>query len=140
MNKPVAVMIIAALLCELWGCGVAPEVAGPSEETGISREEDSRLTLSHPAQVTVRATTDAIVLAWLGTGDDRVKHYQVYRKVADSEDWQRIAKVEAIGDNKGWYEFRDTAIEQSVAYIYGVSAIDTYGNESAISTSPLVNH
>ncbi len=114
------------------------EVIGPSEETGISREEDSQLTPSHPTQVTAQATTDTIVLTWLGTGDDRIKYYHVYRKVADDGDWQLIARLEITGDNRGWYEFRDTATEQGITYIYGVSAVDTYGNESAISESSAI--
>jgi hypothetical protein len=114
------------------------EVIGSSEETGISREEDSQLTPSHPTQVTAQAITDAIVLTWLGTGDDRIEHYQVYRKVADDKDWQLIAKVESTGDNRGWYEFKDTTIAQGITYIYGVSAVDTYGNESTISESSAI--
>jgi hypothetical protein len=114
------------------------EVVGPSEEVGISREEDSLLTPSPPTQVTARATAGVIVLVWLGTGDDRIEYYQVYRKIADDEDWQLIARVEAIGDNRGWYEFRDTSTERGITYIYGVSAVDTYGNESTISESPAI--
>lgn len=113
-------------------------VIGPSEETGISREEDSQLTPSHPTQVTARAITDTIVVMWLGTGDDRIEYYQVYRKVADDEYWQLTARVEATGDNRGWYEFRDTATEQGITYTYGVSAVDTYGNESTISESSAI--
>lgn len=114
------------------------EVIGPPEETGISREEDSQLTPSHPTQVTAQAITGAIVLTWLGTGDDRIEYYQVCRKVADDEDWQLTARVEATGDNRGWYEFRDTATERGITYIYGVSAVDAYGNESTISESSAI--
>lgn len=150
--------ITIALLCRLlWGCTVAPNVqvtptltprtdATPPRITttptpgaiGISREEDSQLTPSHPTQVTAQATTDAIVLTWLGTGDDRIRYYQVYRKVTDDGDWQPIAKLEITGDNRGRYEFKDTATEQGITYIYGVSAVDTYGNESTISESPAI--
>jgi hypothetical protein len=114
------------------------EVVGPSEEVGISREEDSQLTPSHPTQVTARATAGVIVLTWLGTGDDRIEYYQVCRKIADDEDWQLTARVEATGDNRGWHEFRDTATERGITYIYGVSAVDAYGNESTISESPAI--
>jgi len=114
------------------------EVVGPPEEVGISREEDSQLTPSHPTQVTAQAITGAIVLTWLGTGDDRIEYYQVCRKVADDEDWQLTARVEATGDNRGWYEFRDTATERGITYIYGVSAVDIYGNESTISESSAI--
>lgn len=114
------------------------EVIGPPEETGISRDEDSQLTPSHPTQVMVQAITGVIVLTWLGTGDDRIEYYQIYRKVADDEHWQLTARVEATGDNREWYEFRDTATEQGITYIYGVSAIDTYGNESTISESSAI--
>lgn len=114
------------------------EVIAPPEENGISREEDSQLTPSHPTQVTARAITGAVVLTWLGTGDDRIKRYQVYRKVAGDEDWQLIAKVKATEDNRGWYEFRDAAAERGITYIYGVSAVDTYGNESTISESSAI--
>lgn len=114
------------------------EVIGPSEETGISREEDSQLTPSHPTQVTAQAITGAIVLMWLGTGDDRIEYYQVYRKVAGDEDWQLIARVKATVANRGWYEFKDTVTERGITYIYGVSAVDTYSNESAISESSAI--
>jgi fibronectin type 3 domain-containing protein len=79
-----------------------------------------------------------IVLTWLGTGDDRIEYYKVYRKIADDEDWQLIARVEATGDNRGWCEFRDTATERGITYIYGVSAVNTYGNKSTISESPAI--
>ena len=114
------------------------EVIGPLPETGISREGDSALTPSHPAQVKAQAITDAIILTWLGTGDDRIIYYQIYRKTVDGGDWERVTRIESIGDNRGWYEFRDTPRERGIGYIYGVSAIDTYGNESAISESSVI--
>ncbi len=114
------------------------EVISPQRETGISREEDSQLTPSHPDSLAAQAITGVIVLTWKGTGDDRIEYYQVYRRVADDETWQFIARVKAAGDNRELYEFRDKATERDVTYIYGVSAVDTYGNESEITESSAV--
>lgn len=114
------------------------ELTGPSSETGISRDQDSQLTPSHPTQVTAQVITDTIVLTWLGTGDDRIVHYQVFRRVDSDEDWQFITNVESTEDNRGWYEFRDTFVTLGIAYIYGIMAVDTYGNESSISESTII--
>jgi hypothetical protein len=114
------------------------DVSDLSVLTGISREEDAQLTPSHPSQVTARLANGASVLTWLGTGDDRIQYYQLYRRASDSEDWLPISRVEAIEDNRGWYGFTDSAIAQGIAYRYGVSAIDVYGHESAIAETSTI--
>lgn len=111
-----------------------PEVIDPPTETGITLEEASQLMPLHPSQVTVEANEEIVVLKWLGTGEDIIQ-YEIYRKTSDVMDWQQLISVIPTEYNSGWYEFRDATTEPGNAYIYGITAIDAYGNESLISES-----
>ncbi len=146
-NSAIMIITTLALVNGLWGCTstqnthqtiTSMELVGRLPDTGITRDEDSQLTPSHPTHVTAQAITDTIVLTWLGTGDDRIEYYHIFRRLANDGNWQFITRVKSTGDNRGWYEFKDTTIEMGIAYIYGVTAVDIYGNESAISESSVV--
>jgi hypothetical protein len=90
-----------------------------------------------PTQVTVEPTAGAVVMKWRGTGED-VAHYAVHRKTVATAPWQQVATVPAITENTGWYEWSDTTTKSGMTYIYGVSAVNTYGTQSAISESSAI--
>lgn len=78
------------------------------------------------------------MVSWLGTGEDIVQHYQVYRKTVEDGKWQWISDVGATEDNRGQYEFEDTTIDLGSGYVYGVRAINVYGKASEISVSAVI--
>jgi hypothetical protein len=129
--RKLGVAVVIFILILLGGTGCA-------SRNGISIQEDAQLSPSHPTQVQVDAKEDGISLTWLGTGDDRIKYYQVYRKTTDV-DWQTVTQINSEGDNRGSYEYLDRDVQSGVTYIYGVSAINTYGKESPVSESPPIS-
>ncbi len=80
--------------------------------------------------------TGGIVLRWPSTGED-VSAYRIYRKTVDAH-WALLNSIESTKGHLGWYEFRDSTTAFGAAYIYGIAATDSYGNESRISESPIV--
>jgi hypothetical protein len=78
-----------------------------------------------------------IRLAWPGTGQDDA-HYLVHRKSAGAQDWSQLTTITIAGDNRGDYAYTDTTVERRQTYVYGVSAVNAAGRESAITqTSPV---
>jgi fibronectin type 3 domain-containing protein len=71
-----------------------------------------------------------VQLTWQGTGEDIVVYYQIYRRVAGTEDWQPLAQVPSQGDNRGNYQYLDTGAQKGETYEYEVTAIDQYSHES----------
>jgi hypothetical protein len=92
----------------------------------------------HPSQLTVEAIERAVIVRWLGTGEDDIQYYQIYRKMSDAREWQWLDNVELVGDNLGKYEFVDTTINPGTSYLYGIKVVNVYGKESAVSESTLV--
>jgi hypothetical protein len=106
--------------------------------SGITIERDAQIPPSHPGWVTAQVESNNMVVNWLGTGDDQVRYYQIYRRHSSDEAWEPIEKVEVEGDNTGTYEFVDTNLEQENVYMYGISAINVYSRESEITESPSI--
>lgn len=109
----------------------------PPVETGISREQAGQLIPLHPSQVTVTTTAGTAAVKWRGTGED-VNQYEVYRKTANDVDWQQLAGVKPVGDNRGLYEWKDTTIKPGTTYTYGVLAVGIYGKKSIIAQSTAI--
>jgi len=132
-----AVLLIFVIVLAFVGAAGYFVLTRTPAKTGIAREEAAQLIPLHPSQVLVEATAGAIELKWRGTGGDLLK-YEVYRKAYNAEEWQQLTNVATTGDNKRWYEYRDTTIKEDSTYIYGVSAVGIYGKKSLISDSDAV--
>jgi hypothetical protein len=100
--------------------------------TGITREEAGQLVPLAPAEVTVESAAGAVVVRWLGTGED-LAQYEVYRRAAATEEWQLLGDVKPTGDNKGRYELSDKTAGAAVTNLYGVRAVGLYGKKSEIT-------
>jgi len=134
---------LLALVCGAAGCAAVhapPAPAGDQDPgIGISRADDARLSPSPPTCRSVHAAPDGGREAtWDGSGDDRIVAYQVYRRATGDASWRPVARVRAVGDNRGRHAFRDAAPARDGAVIYGVSAVDVYGHESPIAACPAV--
>lgn len=129
-HKIILTIVSAALAVGIIGC----DLGG----SGITHQEYSQQTPLHPSQITVDITGDSIVVTWLGTGEDIIQHYQVYRKILGTEKWQWLGNIKATEDNKEKYEFKDATISPGISYIYGVKATNIYGKESDMSESPVI--
>ncbi len=78
-----------------------PAPASGEETGGIGREEEAQINPSPPTGVRAEVTEEGVLVRWLGTGDDRVVEYVVYREGAS---WKEVARVPATGDDTGEYE------------------------------------
>jgi hypothetical protein len=100
---------------------------------GINIEQDSLIPPIPPAQLTVVSTQDCPELKWQGTGSDIIVSYKIYRRKTNTKTWNLIATVPMIGDNRGGYTFCDKTNDYQLSiYLYAISALDHYGNESAL--------
>lgn len=106
----------------------------PLNTSGIPIEEDMLLVPASPGKLMATTGNGNVLLRWLGTGDDRVKNYRIFRRNNPDQMWVQIDEVEAEGRNADWYEFEDTDLDNKITYEYGVTAVNTYGTESDIST------
>lgn len=128
--KTMLIVLMVAVMIVLIGCN--------SGAKGLTRREYSQQTPLHPSQLNVDIVEDKVVVRWLGTGEDIVQHYQVYRKTVEDSNWQWISDVEATEDNRGQYEFEDTTIALGSGYVYGIRAINVYDKASEISVSAVI--
>ncbi len=126
MKNEFLILVFLLSILSLIGCN--------NNSGGISREEDSKLTPLHPSQVTAEISQGNVLLKWLGTGEDVLKHYSIYRKSSD-DTWNFIAKVNPENENRGKYTYYDKKVKMGITYIYGIVAINNYGNQSKISES-----
>lgn len=110
------------------------------EEGGIRLEEDRGIPPIPPSQVRATPVDGSLEVKWQGTGSDIITHYIVYRRQANEADWEAIATVPAEGRNLGQYILQDTEVKGGVWYVYTVTAVDHYENESTLSepTTPVV--
>lgn len=127
----ITITILMTIILGLVGCK-------SGTEGGITHQEYSQQTPLHPSQLTVDVVEGTVMVRWLGTGEDIIQYYQVYRKTVDDGKWQWISDVEATEDNRGQYEFEDTTTDLEIGYVYGVRALNVYGKESEISVSVVI--
>ena len=88
-----------------------------------------------PTQVTCVLEANDILVQWPAPDAGGVQWYQVVRKSVHDTDWHRIGIVSARDTIAGHYEFKDTALQHSVTYLYGVVAIGADGAESDVTVS-----
>lgn len=106
-------------------------------QSGITREEASRIIPLHPSEINAQVTEGKISVKWSGTGEDGTE-YLVCRRDSSSSDWQVIGNANVIGDNHGDYRLEDISFKPNTSYIYGVRFIGNYGNYSQITESSSV--
>ncbi len=86
-----------------------------------------------PASVNAKVVYKSITLSWYRNAEN-VDHYNIYRKISNSNKWTLIASVKVENNNRN-YEWGDTSLEGNTYYKYGVSAVDTNNVESQITSS-----
>jgi hypothetical protein len=117
--------------------GTSEQEVGAPTQNGISREEALLVSPLCPSNVSVTIQDGKAFVRWRGTGED-VSSYEMLRKNSASDLWIQLANVAEIGDNRGWYEWKDTVLKSGDSYIYGIRAINVFGTQSTISESPVV--
>jgi hypothetical protein len=124
-------------VCDSLQDGV-PSPATPSPQAGISVEMDSMFSPAPPAKVEVIYSEAGVLLTWGSTGTDVDQFYKVYRSKEGDECWQLIGIKPIEGDNKGGYEFEAIITVQTETYIYAITTVDIYGNESDLSMADIL--
>lgn len=111
-------------------------VAAPGPSTdGITQEADRKIPPPPPTifAVTTLASRDGVQVSWgYGTGGGLIQSCNVYRREGDRAP-MRIGSVRVDPSGPGTVSFVDRDAQAKVAYSYLVSAVDAYGNESALS-------
>lgn len=112
--------------------------------TGITLKEELQMLPLEPPQVTAQSDASGVLVQWLGNGEYNIR-YEIYRQNSNTvhaEDWRIVGAVESRGDNRGRYEWTDTATQPGAMYTYGVNAVNFYGAKSGIaqSMSILIDH
>lgn len=110
---------------------LSPTLSATSTPQGISQEMDALIPPIPPAQLSATRQDLGILLTWMGTGSDIDTHYNVYRRDTASGEWQVIASVAVLKDNRGAYSYLDLPPESGDAVSYAVSTVDRYGKESS---------
>ena len=81
-----------------------------------------------PLGLTINLLNSQIEIRWDLPEDDDTAYYRIYRKT-DTD-----SKFSLIKDNHKYLNYYDTNIELGVNYTYCISAVDSMGNESAMSS------
>ena len=84
--------------------------ASPPAPGGITREEDQRIPPGPPGTVHVSHNDSLHTVTWVGTRDDTILGYQVYRRCLP-EGWLAVGSLGLLpGDerNQGEYSLQDT--------------------------------
>jgi uncharacterized protein len=80
-----------------------------------------------PVFLPVRSTEKGAVLSWVRSSSDDVAQYDVYRKIPNKQEWQRLKMIATSLDSI--YRYTDEQAEQMNSYT--VIAVDESGHESA---------
>lgn len=102
-------------------------------------EMDSMFPPAPPAKVEAAYSGSRIILIWGGTGTDVDQFYKIYKKEEGDDCWQFIDIVSIEGDNKGAYEFDVLITLQTETYIFAITTVDIYGNESDLSIADVLD-
>lgn len=82
-----------------------------------------------PFGLTCRGSYGAVLLDWAGNGEDDLDGYHVYRAEGSGGPYTRLT----IGQAAHWSRYQDASAAPATTLYYRVSALDVYGNESALS-------
>lgn len=155
--KPLFIALTLALICLLSACSITPVnkeqvsktpvptiykvTATPTDQSlpqqGISLEESNKILPLMPATLTAEQHEGNVKLIWNGTGEDRVKMYEIYRN-SNSSTWNYLAGVRSTGDNTGSYSWTDSTVSVDVEYTYGIRAITDSGSKSPLTSSTVI--
>jgi hypothetical protein len=119
---------VALLACSSASRAEPPREMPDSSGMGITLEADTLIPPGPPGTVRVSHRDSLHTVSWLGTRDDRIIGYQVYRR-CPNEEWQAIASLRLLpGDdrNQGAYSIEDRF---SVQCEYTVAAIGRNGKQ-----------
>lgn len=82
-----------------------------------------------PVLLPVKSNDNGVVLSWQRSSSDDVVQYDVYRRLAERNEWQRI-KVLPVLDTDSVYYYTDETAAAGKTNNYTVTAIDEAGLES----------
>ena len=105
----------------------------PSQQEGLSVEIDSLIPPAPPAFVNSSLSEDGALVTWQGTGTDVDQFYNVYRRGPEQDCWEFLGVELVEGDNRGVYAFNAMITDKQTTYIFGVTTVDIYGNESDLT-------
>ncbi len=98
-------------------------------------EIDSLIPPAPPAFLNSSLSSDGALLTWQGTGTDVDQLYNLYRRGQERDCWEFIGTEPVEGDNRGIYTFKIMITDKPAAYIFGVTTVDIYANESDLIIS-----
>ena len=91
-----------------------------------------------PRAVRVSIQSDGVLVAWEGTGQN-IPRFHVYRREANSDEWNRLDEVSVGKASRGMFTFLDVTATPGTTYIYGVSTENYYRRESRRVESEAIN-
>ncbi len=106
---------------------------GQPVRDGISSEEARQQKPPHPGRLLADDGADGVVLSWPGIGLE-IQKYQIYRTGKGTSRWESLGEVTPTENRGATYTFHDRSGRLD-DYVYGVTAVNMYGNESDLMTS-----
>ena len=97
-----------------------------SAADGITAEEDALIPPGRPGTVSTSRQAEKCLVEWVGTGDDTILGYVVYRR-RPGEEWEEIGRTPLHPNderNRGVYLFEDDGASE---WEYAVAAIAANG-------------
>lgn len=93
-----------------------------------------------PKELKTEVLEDAIVIKWLRPDSQNIFSYRVYRtKLEGMLNWGVLTEIKIEDPEKEWYEYRDSSVKPGIIYAYGVVAVNSKGEESALAQSHSLN-
>jgi len=105
--------------------GEIEALSEPSERVSITPED--RFPPAPPQGLRAAASLGSVELAWDPSSEPDLRGYYVWRSTPGTQ----MTRISPLLELPG---FSDRKIESGKKYLYAVSAVDTRGNESALST------
>jgi hypothetical protein len=113
--------------------GMSIGACGQPVRNGISSEEARQQKPPHPGRLIAHDGADGVVLSWPGIGLE-IQKYQFYRTTKGTTRWESLGEVVPTRDQGATYTFHDRSGRLD-DYVYGVTVVNVYGNESDLMTS-----
>ncbi len=113
--------------------GMSVGACGQPVRDGISSEEARQQKPPHPGRLMTHDGAEGVVLSWPGVGLE-IQTYQIYRTRKRTSRWENLGEVTPTNDRGATYTFHDRSGRLD-DYVYGVTVVDVYGNESDLMTS-----
>src|SRR6266568_1986240 len=128
----VVLLILSAYGLNKSGLASFPGVGNSvTQPTGIDTTQMAQLIPVAVSSLAVDVVPKGIAIKWSGTGQDDIQ-YHISRSVSGTENWQKLANVKIVEDNRGQYTYIDTTVKPGITYVYGVRTATSYGKESTL--------